>query len=127
MGIKGWDRLAEELAALSGAASDETKIFAEAKGGDTLLERSAAAAKKALEKGFETEGAGDAGFDFGEFPSGKLLPARTDGSVVAEAAEEELDFVEGEAHLAGEANEQDTVESVGGITTLATSAVRRSE
>ena len=82
---------------------------------------------KLLEKGFETEGAGDAGFDLGEFSGGELFPARADGSVVAEAVEEELDFREGEAHFSGEADEQDAVERVRRIAALAAGAMRGSE
>jgi len=107
--------------------SDKAEIFAEAEGGDALLERSAMAILKLLEKGFETEGTGDAGFDFGELSGGELFPARADGSVVTEAAEEELDFREGETHFSGEADEQDAVERVEGIAALAASTVRRSE
>jgi hypothetical protein len=43
-----------------------------------------------LQKGFETEPAGDAGFDFGELFGGEFFPARPDGGLVAEAVEEEL-------------------------------------
>lgn len=112
---------------LVGTVSDKAEIFAEAEGGDALLERSAMAILKLLEKGFETEGTGDAGFDFGELSGGELFPARADGSVVTEAAEEELDFREGETHFSGEADEQDAVERVEGIAALAASTVRRSE
>jgi hypothetical protein len=47
--------------------------------------------------------------------------------VVAEAVEEELDFGEGEAHFSGETDEEDAVESVGGIAALAAGAMSRSE
>ena len=67
------------------------------------------------------------GFDFGQFSSGELFPARADGGIVAEAAEEQLDFTEREAHLAREANELDAVESVRRIAALAAGAVGRSE
>ena len=90
---------------LAGAVGDEAEVFAEAKGGDTLLEGGAAAVEQALEKGFETEGAGDVVFDLGEFFGGEFFPARADRGIVAEAAEEELDFAEGEAHLAGKADQ----------------------
>lgn len=85
------------------AICDEAEVFAEAKGGDALFERGAAAAEKALEKSFEAKGAGDGGFDFREFSGGEFFPAGADGSSVAKAAEEELDFGEGEAHFAREA------------------------
>jgi len=66
---------------------------------------------KILEERFEAKGAGDAGFDFGELSGGEFFPARADGSVVAEAVEEELDFGKREAHLSREANQEDAVES----------------
>jgi len=109
------------------AASNEAEVFAETEGGDALLERSAMAMLEILEKSFETKPAGDAGFDFRELFGGEFFPARTDGGVVTEAAKEELDFREGEAHFAGKANEQDAVESVGGIAALAAEAMRGSE
>ena len=92
-----------------------------------MLERGAAAAEKALEKRFEAERAGDAGFDLGELSGGELFPAWTDGSIVAEAAKKELDLGEGKAHLAREANEQDAVEGVRGIAALTSGTVRRGE
>jgi hypothetical protein len=105
--------------------SDEAEIFAEAERGNTLLERSAVAMEQVLEKSFEKERASYAVFDFRELFRGELLPARTHWSIVPKTTEEELDFGEGEAHLAGETNEQDAVESVGRVATLAAGAVRR--
>jgi hypothetical protein len=82
---------------------------------------------KALKEGFKFEGAGDGLLDFGELAGGEFFPARADGSIVAEAAEEEFDFGEGEAHLAGEADEEHTVESVAGVAALAAKALGRGE
>jgi len=84
-------------------------------------------AEEALEKGFEFEGAGDVLFDFGELAGSEFFPPRADASVIAEAAEEEFDFGEGEVHVGGETDEKDTVEGVGGITALAAEALGRSE
>ena len=84
-----------------------------------MLEGSAVAMLKVLEKSFQTKRAGDAGLDFGELSGGELFPAGADGGVVTEAVEEELDFREGEAHFSGETDEEDAVESVGGIAALA--------
>jgi hypothetical protein len=106
---------------------DEAEVFAEAEGGDALLKGGAAAAEKPLEKSLEANGAGDAGFDLGEFSRGEFFPAGANWSVVAKAVEEEFDFGKGETHFYGEADEQDTVEGVGGIAALAAGAVRRSE
>ena len=80
-----------------------------------------------MEEGFEFEGAGDVLFDFEEFAGGEFFPARANWRVIAEAAEEELDFGEGEAHVGGEADEQDAMEGVAGIAALATCALWRSE
>jgi len=85
------------------------------------------AAEEALKEGFEFEGAGDVLIDFDEFAGGKFFPAGADGSVIAEAAEEELDFVEGEAHVGGKADEQDAMKGVGGVAALAADPLGRCE
>jgi hypothetical protein len=90
-----------------------------------LLERSAAAVEQILEKRFQTERAGDAVFNFGDLFRGEFFPARADRSILPKAAEEELDFGERKTHLGGKANQQDAVESVRGVTTLAADTVGR--
>ena len=80
-----------------------------------------------LEKDFQAERAGDRVFNLGEFLCGQFFPARADRNIIPKPAEEELDFGEGEIHLAGEANQQDTVEGVRRVTTLAADTVGRSE
>jgi hypothetical protein len=115
------------IPALFRAKGEGAEVFAEAEGADALLERGATAAEETLEKGFELEGAGDVSLDFGEFVGGEFCPAGADGSVIAEAAEEELDFGMGEAHVGGEADEKDAVEGVGGIAALAAEALGRGE
>ena len=112
---------------LARTVGDEAKVFAEAEGADALFEGSTAAAEKTLKQSFQAEPAGDAGFNFGEFLCGEFFPARADGSVVAQAAEEELDFGKGKIHFSREANEEYAVEGVGGIAALAAGAMRRSE
>ena len=92
-----------------------------------MLEGGAMAMLKVLEKGFEAERADDVVFDLDEFFGSEFFPARADWSVVAEAAEKELDFGEGETHFAGEANKQDAVEGVRGIAALTASTVWRGE
>jgi hypothetical protein len=94
---------------------------------DAELERGAVAAEETLEEGFEFDGAGDGLIDFAELVGGEFFPAGTDGSVVAEAAEEEFDFSEGEAHVGGEADEKDAMKGVAGIASLAADALGRSE
>jgi len=83
--------------------------------------------EEALEEGFELEGTDDTLLDFVEFAGGEFFPARADGGVVAEAAEEELDFGEGEAHVGGEADEEDAMEGVAGIAALAADPLGRGE
>lgn len=112
---------------LMGAVGDEPEVFAEAEGGDALFEGGAAAMLKILQKSFEAKRASDAGFDFGELAGGEFFPARADGSVVAEAVEEEFDFGERKTHFAGKTNEQHSVEGVRGIAALAAGAVRGRE
>jgi hypothetical protein len=85
------------------------------------------AAEKTLEKRLEFQGADDVLIDFGELPGGELFPARTDWSVFAEAAEEEFDFGEGKAHIAGEADEENAVEGVAGVAALAADTLGRDE
>jgi hypothetical protein len=85
-----------------------------------LLERGTVAVLKAMEERLEPEGAGDVLLDFGKFPGGEFFPARSDGRVVAEAVEEELDFGQGETHVAGKADEQDAIKGVSRIAALAT-------
>jgi len=100
---------------------------AEAEAIDAELERGAVAAEEALEEGFEFEGASDGLIDFAELAGRELFPAGTDGSVVAEAAEEEFDFGEGEAHVRGEAYEEDAMEGVAGIAALPADTLGRDE
>jgi hypothetical protein len=111
----------------TGTASDKAEIFAQAQGSYTLIERSTTAAEQALEKSFEAQRTGDVFFDLGELSRCEFLPTRADARIVAEAAEEELDFDEGEAHFARKANEQDAIEGVRGIATLAAGTVRWNE
>jgi len=92
-----------------------------------LLEGGAAAAEETLEEGFELEGAGDVSLDFAELAGGEFFPAGAYRSVIAEAAEEELDFAEGETHVSGEADEEDAREGVTGIAALAAEALGRNE
>jgi hypothetical protein len=101
--------------------------LAEAEGADALLERGAVAAAETLQECFEPEGAGDVLLDFGELAGGELFPARADRCVVAKATEEEFDFGEGEAHIAGEADEEDAMHGIGGVAALAAEALGRSE
>ncbi len=63
----------------------------------------------------------------GELAGGKFFPAGADGCVVAEAAKEELDLGKGEAHVGGEADEEDAIESLAGIAALAAEALGRGE
>jgi hypothetical protein len=68
---------------------------------------------------FKALGARDHLLHFEDFAGGEFLPARADGSGFADAAQEDADFVEGEAHFSSEANEKDAVEGFFGIAALA--------
>jgi len=85
------------------------------------------AVAQALQERFEFERAGDVLFDLGELPGGELFPAGADGRIVAEAAQEKLDFGEGKAHVAGEADKKNAMEGVGRIAALAAKAMGRWE
>jgi hypothetical protein len=112
---------------LLGTMRKGAQVFAEAEGADALLERGAVAALKATEERLELEGTGDVLLNFGEFPGGEFFPARSDGRVVTKAAEEKLDFGEGEAHVAGKADKQDAIKGVSRVAALATDALGRGE
>ncbi len=86
-------------------ASEGTESRAEAEALDTDLKGNAAAAEKVAQERFQTEGALEAFFNFEDFAMGEFFPTGSDGRIVAEAVEEELDFGEGEAHVAGETDE----------------------
>lgn len=77
------------------------------------------AAQKPLKERLKFERAGNVLFNFDEFPGGEFFPARADGDVVAEAVEEELDFSECEAHVGGETDQEDAMERVARVATLA--------
>src|SRR5260370_39379757 len=85
------------------------------------------AAEEVLEEGFEFEGAGNGLIDFDELAGGEFFPARAYRSVIAEAVEEEFNLGKGEAHVSGEADEEDAREGVAGVAALATEALGRSE
>jgi len=85
------------------------------------------AVEEALEEGFELEGTDDTLLDFVEFAGGEFFPAGPDGGGVAEAAEEEFNFGKGEAHVRGEADEEDAMEGVAGIAALAAGPLGRDE
>jgi hypothetical protein len=106
---------------------DLAQVFAESEAVDASLERGAVAAEEALEKRFELERTGDVLIHFGELSGREFCPARADGGVVAETAEEELDIRESETHFTGEADEERAIEGLAGITALAAGAVGRSE
>ena len=80
-----------------------------------------------MQERFQTEGALEAFFNFEDFAMGEFFPTGSDGRIVAEAVEEELDFGEGEAHVAGKTNKQDAMKGVGRVTALAAEALGWSE
>jgi hypothetical protein len=64
---------------------------------------------------------------FGQLASGKFLPAGADWRVVAEAAEEKLDFGERETHFGRETDEENTAEGMVGVAALSAFAFGRRE
>src|ERR1700687_1357155 len=67
-----------------------------------------------FEKGFELARTLDAGVDLLYFGVCYFSPGGSDGSVVSQAAEKNFNLCQGKAHVAGEADEQQTVEGVAG-------------
>ena len=112
---------------LFGATGEGAESRAKAEALDTDLKGNAAAAEEALQERFQTEGALEGFFNFEDFAMGEFFPTRSDGRIIAEAAEEELDFRESEAHFAGEADEKDAMKGFGGVTPLAAKALGWSE
>ena len=84
-----------------------------------MVELHAAAMAEALEIVQEALGEDEAVLEFRDFARGEFAPAGRDGGVGAKAVQKKADFGEGEVHFAGNADEQDAVESVRGITALA--------
>jgi len=109
------------------AAGDGAEAGAEAEPLDTDLQRSAMALKKMLQERFQPEGTLKSFFELKKLASCEFLPARAYRSGFAEAVEEEFDFEEGEAHIAGETDEQDAMKGVWGVAALAAESVGRWE
>jgi len=76
-----------------------------------------------FEERFEAKRALDVVLHLRDLAMSEFPPARADGSVFPQAREEELDFTEGKAHVAGEADQEDTMEGITGIAALAADAV----
>jgi hypothetical protein len=58
-----------------------------------------------------------------DFAEGQFFATGADRSVVSQASEEDLDFDERKAHIAGKADQEDAVQCIGGIVALAADAV----
>jgi len=99
------------------------EVGAEAEALNADWKGSAAAMEEMFEERFEAKRALDAVFDFRDLATSEFPPARADGRVFPQAGEEELDFAEGKAHVAGEADQEDTMEGITGIAALAADAV----
>ena len=78
-----------------------------------------------LEERFQAKRTLNRFIHFADFAMGEFFPARANRSVVAQTVEKEFDLAEGEAHVAGEANEKRAVEGVARITPMTSRAVRR--
>lgn len=99
----------------------------EAEAIDAELEGGAAAVEKMLEERLQAKAAGDVLIDFEELAGGEFFPAGAYRTVIAEAAEEELDFAEGEAHVGGETDEKYARNGIACVMALATEALGRGE
>jgi hypothetical protein len=108
-------------------AGEKADVGTEAEALDAELEGGTVAVQEALKEGFQSKGTGDVLFDLREFSGGEFFPARADGRIVAETVEKEFDFGKGEAHVASEADEEDAMEGIGGVTALAAEALGRGE
>ena len=86
------------------------------------MKPNAAAKLEAFEEVEEALRLQEVRLQFRYFGGGKFAPAGGDGSVLAETVEEKFDFSEGKIHFAGEADEQDAVEIIGGIASLGVDA-----
>src|SRR5713101_5217783 len=80
-----------------------------------------------VEERFQTEGTLDSVVDFTDFAVSEFFPARADGCVVAQSVKEMFDFAQGEAHFAGEADQQYAVEGIARVAALAAGTVGRGE
>lgn len=103
------------------AKGTETRTEAEA--GDALMELNAGAAGlEALKKMKQAPGEKKALLEFGDLARGEFAPAGGNGSALAEAIEKQLDLGKGEIHFSGKADEQNAIESLGGVAPLARDA-----
>jgi len=103
------------------------EVGAEAEALNADWKGSAAAMEEMFEERFEAMRALDVVLHLRDLAMSEFSPARADGSVFPQAGEEELDFAEGKAHVAGEADQEDTMEGIAGIAALAAGAVGRGE
>ena len=81
------------------------EVGAEAEALNADWKGSAAAMEEMFEERFEAKRALDVVLHLRDLAMSEFSPARADGSVFPQAGEEELDFAEGKAHVAGEADE----------------------
>ena len=109
------------------ASRNAAEVGAEAKTLDADLQRGAVASEEMLEERFQAGGTLYRFINFVDLAVGEFFPAWADRGVVAQAVEKESDLAEGEAHFAGETDEEDAVEGVARIASLAAGAVRRDE
>jgi hypothetical protein len=107
----------------SGLILEAAEVWAETEALDTNLKGGAVTAEEMFEEGFEAARAGDELIDLFDLATSQLFPAGADGSVLAEAAEEEFDFSERKIHFTGETNQQQVVEGGTCVAALAPDAL----
>jgi hypothetical protein len=57
-------------------------------------------------------------------PMSQSFPSRSDWGFIPQASEKKLDLIQGKTHITGEPDEENTVESIGGILPLTIRAIR---
>jgi hypothetical protein len=109
---------------LLGVFANQEQVGAQAEPINTILERRTVALEQVLEQRLEAVQTFDIPLHLFDLAMSQLFPAGANRDVLAQTTEEEFDFPQGKTHVAGETDEQDTVNDFLGITALATGAVR---
>jgi hypothetical protein len=91
------------------------------------LQEWAVAPEQVFQERFEAARAFDRFIYLFDLAVRQCSPAGTNRGPVAQAGEEDFDFGKGKAHIAGEADQEHSVEGVAGIAPLATRAMGRVE
>ena len=91
---------------------------------DAHLERSARTLQQVFAQCPQPARAPDGLLDLLELSMSQFPPARAKLGVIPQATEEEFDLVQGESHIACEADKEHAVNSMAGISALAADSIR---